>query len=390
MPRLKTRGKGQKIRQRLTAKTREALGAISLFSGAGGMDAGFAAAGFEIVLANDIDPVACETFRRNHGDVIVEGDMRALMPLASRLHGIDVVFGGPPCQGFSVAGKMDADDERNRLIRDFISFVGVVRPRAFVCENVKALAFLSRWRRIRERLIQTAEAMDYDTALVILNSADFGVPQARERMFLIGFDKRVFGANPFLKAKLESLLESCKESPPTIRQVVKRLGRAGTPKNSRICKARITYAKVPVLRRSPYAGMLFNGAGRPLPADGFSSTLPASMGGNKTPIVDESEIFDGAASFIEDYHARLMRGGKPSKGDAPKRLRRLTVDECLAIQTFPQGYQLAGSQSAIFRQIGNAVPCKLAEAVARSVAQVLCSDASATQAEDKHAIRLAA
>ena len=113
--------------------------------------------------------------------------------------------------------------------------------------------------------------------------------------------------------------------------------------------------------------MLFNGAGRPLSADGVAPTLPASMGGNKTPIVDEAEIFEGKASYVEAYHKVLLEGQSSRRGDAPSRLRRLTIDECLAIQTFPSGYVLKGSKSAMYRQIGNAVPCRLAEAVAMAV-----------------------
>ncbi len=350
------------------------LAAISLFSGAGGMDVGFRNAGFETVLANDIDPLACESFRMNHGDVIVEGDVRALFPLASRLQGIDLIFGGPPCQGFSVAGKMDPFDGRNQLIENFLQLVGLIRPRAFVCENVKALAALTRWRAVRNRLLSESSRLGYESALLVLDASHFGVPQARERMFLIGFRRDTLRAADRIHAALKILLADLEVRPPTIQDVIRSLGRAGDDTNSRICRAKITFAKAPILRRSPYAGMLFNGAGRPLAARGLSSTLPASMGGNKTPIVDEAEIFDGAESFVESYHAYLMQGGKPRDGDAPKNLRRLTMDECLAIQTFPSNYRFAGSQSAIFRQIGNAVPCKLGEVVAKTVNLILNSD----------------
>jgi DNA (cytosine-5)-methyltransferase 1 len=95
------------------------------------------------------------------------------------------------------------------------------------------------------------------------------------------------------------------------------------------------------------------------------------MGGNKTPIIDELELFADAPSFVEEYHVHLLKGGKPYKGSAPTRLRRLTVDECLAIQTFPETYRIAGEQSAMYRQIGNAVPCKLAEAVGKAVNNML-------------------
>ena len=95
------------------------------------------------------------------------------------------------------------------------------------------------------------------------------------------------------------------------------------------------------------------------------------MGGNKTPIVDEEEIFDGKASYVERYHRHLMKKGKPREGEAHKRLRRLTVDECLAIQTFPKDLLMEGSTSSFYTQIGNAVPCKLGAAVGKTVATFL-------------------
>ena len=91
--------------------------AVSLFSGAGGMDVGFKAAGFEIVAANELDKHACETFRANHPEtMLLEGDINNCGADFSAFVGVDVVFGGPPCQGFSVAGKMDPDDPRSKLI----------------------------------------------------------------------------------------------------------------------------------------------------------------------------------------------------------------------------------------------------------------------------------
>lgn len=343
--------------------------AISLFSGAGGMDVGFSKAGFHAVFANDIDQYACETYRNNIGD-IHEGPLGSFFPVLSKLEGVDLLFGGPPCQGFSVAGKMDPTDERSRLIWNFFDAVQLVKPQAFVCENVKALAFLSRWQAVRDGLLQRGREMGYGCALLTLNAADFGVPQARERMFLVG----VRGAEcdaPDIKEALIKLLKKSHKKPPTVSDITHKLGRAGSATNPRACKAIVTYAKQPVLRKSPYAGMLFNGAGRPIRSSGVSCTLAASMGGNKTPIIDELEIFDGSQSFVEEYHSRLMDGGKPYNGYAPDRLRRLTVDECLAIQTFPRGYKLAGRQSSMYKQIGNAVPCKLAEAVGRAVSQLL-------------------
>ncbi len=356
---------------------RNAFTAASLFSGAGGMDVGFARAGFDIVFANDIDGDACATYRLNHTASIHQGSLldAKVSELLSQ-HDVDLVFGGPPCQGFSVAGKMDPNDGRSRLIHSFFDVVDSLQPKAFVCENVKALAYLNRWAGVRTALVERGRK-HYRVALVILNATDFGVPQIRERMFLVGLHRDIFnGADDDLQAFLEDGLQTQRSRPATVAEIVRSLGRAGSETNPRTCAAKITFARSPIMRKSPYAGMMFNGAGRPLPAQKWATTLPASMGGNKTPIIDEAEIFDGEPSFVEKYHRHLLDGGKPRSGYAPDRLRRLTVDECLAIQTFPAHYQLAGSRSAQYRQLGNAVPPMLAEAVARVVAQGLQGRAS--------------
>ena len=127
--------------------------------------------------------------------------------------------------------------------------------------------------------------------------------------------------------------------------------------------------------------MLFNGLGRPLNPDDYASTMHASMGGNKTPFVDMLHLHGEATSWVEEYHSKLVRGEKPLPLDsAPNFLRRLTVTEAKLIQTFPADYNVFGRTSAQFRQIGNAVPCKLAEAVGRVVKRLLSGVESQTDA----------
>ncbi len=129
------------------------------------------------------------------------------------------------------------------------------------------------------------------------------------------------------------------------------------------------------MRKSPFAGMLFNGAGRPVRIDGYCSTLAASLGGNKTPIIDEEELDQNKESWVIKYHADLMNGENPRTfQDAPKRLRRLTVAEASLLQTFPSDYEFCGSQSSIFRQIGNAVPCNLSYNIAKMMMDCLVSE----------------
>jgi len=336
--------------------------AISLFSGAGGMDVGFKAAGFDVVAANEMDKHACETFRANHPEtLLIEGDVDICSEELHSYTGVDVVFGGPPCQGFSVAGKMDPDDPRSKLIFSFCNIVEKVKPKAFVMENVKALGALSKFEDVRAALISRFQKTGYAVTIHILNSKDFGVPQSRERVFFIGVEDKT---KPIFKAYFKKHLKEA----PTLREVLIPLGRPGTKLNDRICNAKVTLAAKPVLRKSPYAGMLFNGQGRPLNPDGWASTLPASMGGNRTPIIDDNHLYLGSDSWVEEYHKHLMAGGKPQgMHDAPSYLRRLTINEAALLQTFPEDYIWCGPSSKVYSQIGNAVPCDLAKAVASCV-----------------------
>ncbi|TCS61599.1 DNA cytosine methyltransferase [Varunaivibrio sulfuroxidans] len=345
--------------------------AVSLFSGAGGMDVGAIRAGFEVVAASEIDAHACSTYRRNHpGTVLIEGDIDKRMSEIMSFKGVDLVIGGPPCQGFSVAGKMDPSDPRSKLVFSFCSVVEKLLPRAFVMENVKALGKLAKFEDVRREIIRRMRNAGYQTTVHILNAKDFGVPQSRERVFFIGTRacSTVLETNDFEKFKQEAI---------SLRHAIAHLGRAGSLNNSPITKAKITLAKKPVLRKSPYAGMLFNGQGRPLNPDAWSSTLPASMGGNRTPIIDEEHLYGGAQSWVEEHHRKILSGAIQSEyKEAPSRLRRLTIREAAVLQSFPESYCFEGPQSRIFSQIGNAVPCKLAESVLKAVKHTLSNTAT--------------
>lgn len=340
--------------------------AISLFSGAGGMDVGFKEAGFDVVAANEMDKHACETFRANHPETnLIEGDIDTCREEFHSYFGVDVIFGGPPCQGFSVAGKMDPNDPRSKLIFSFCNVVETVKPKAFVMENVKALGALAKFEETRKALISRFQKAGYTVTLHILNSKDFGVPQSRERVFFIGVKD---GLKPVLTGSFRRYRKAAK----TLREVLIPLGKPGTKNNDRACNAKVTLAAKPVLRKSPYAGMLFNGQGRPLNPDGWASTLPASMGGNRTPIIDDNHLYHGKTPWVEEYHRHLMNGGKPQgMHEAPPYLRRLTIDEAALLQTFPESYIWCGPSSKVYSQIGNAVPCGLAKAVACCVKETI-------------------
>ena len=337
---------------------------ISLYSGAGGLDIGFQRAGFDIIWANDYNKYACASYSHNIGNHTRCGDINDYFDELRHLgKDVDLVIGGPPCQGFSVAGKMKPDDPRSKHIWTFTDVIEMIQPKAFVMENVKALGMLAKWSPLRESLLERFRELGYSTNYVVLNATDFDVPQGRERVFFIGFK-----GNSILIPDLERMMEDYKKKASTVRETLSVLDRAGTGNNASLCKAKITLTPKPVLRRSPFAGMLFNGAGRPIRLDGYSNTLPASMGGNKTPIIDEEELYDNKPGWVQEYHAKLMDGqGAMPFQEAPKRLRRLTVEEAALIQSFPIDYEFLGPQSAKFAQIGNAVPPNLAYHIGRMV-----------------------
>lgn len=343
------------------------INTVSLFSGAGGLDIGAIKAGANIVWANDMMKEACESYQLNIGNHIVRGDINERIEELSTLTDIDLVIGGPPCQGFSVAGKMDISDPRSQLVWSYARVVEAIRPNAFIMENVKALGTLEKWKPIRTALIEKFESLGYDVNYMVLNASDFDVPQSRERVFVVGFK-----GEGFKKPNLEQMIKPYMRKAKTVREVLSVLDRAGTGNNTGICKAKITLAEHPILRKSPYAGMLFNGLGRPTRVDGYCATLPASMGGNKTPIIDERELYDGQEPWIVSYHEKVMNNPKEAQfAPAPDFLRRLTVQEAALLQTFPIEYKFYGSQSSQYTQIGNAVPCNLGKAVASMVIDVL-------------------
>lgn len=345
--------------------------AISLFTGAGGMDLGFQNAGIQVVFANEIVKDAADTYKNNHPDtVLAVDDITNILEDFQQYRGVDFVFGGPPCQGFSVAGKMDPNDDRSKLIFTFLDVIERVQPRAFIMENVKALGFLEKWADIRNSFLERAQGMKYSCVPFILNATEYGVSQKRERVFFVGIKDC---NDMFFEYNFQNILEEHKETAPSIRELLKALGPAGSDKNPHTCTARITFATSPIMRKSPYAGMYFNGQGRPINVDGYSNTLPASMGGNKTPFVDEAYLYgDAPEDWIVHYHKGLMEKTiTPEFKEAPKRLRRITIKEAAKIQTFPDDYNFCGNKGAVYTQIGNAVPCKLAEAVAKSVVSYL-------------------
>ena len=161
---------------------------VDLFCGAGGLSLGFCQEGFRIYFANDIEKCCIETYQYNHPEVpnenIILGDINSILDKfheITRFNRTDVIVGGPPCQGFSVANRQRIiDDPRNKLYKSYVRAVSIARPRFFVMENVKRMFSVS------SQVIEDFNNIGYKVECRILNANDYGVPQNRERLIFIG------------------------------------------------------------------------------------------------------------------------------------------------------------------------------------------------------------
>ncbi len=313
---------------------------VDLFSGAGGLSLGLKAAGFETVLAVELDQDACETFdgllprASLHRARVEDIDFRFLYGK------VELVAGGPPCQPFSSGGKRLAQEDDRDLLPEFIRAIRQIRPTVFLMENVPGLLNGGRLAYLNAVLGDVVE-LGYRVSSKLLHAAEYGVPQKRRRLFIVGsrvgtfdFPRPTHGpraARPF----------------ETAGQYLNRRWIIGTPNNSKV-----VYAKNPDPRPSPYDGHLFNGGGRPINLADLCPTILAAAGGNKTHFIDTLDE-------VPRYHAELLAGEPPREGELPGG-RRLTVEESALIQTFPPGTCFSGSRHSQYMQVGNAVPPVLA------------------------------
>ena len=325
---------------------------IDLFSGAGGLSLGLVQAGFVVRAAVECDADACDTYTATHRDTdLRDADIRASSFCQYR--GIDLVAGGPPCQPFSSGGKRLGNADDRDLMPSFIRVIEEVRPRSFLMENVPGLGAAERASYFTAVLSALSE-LHYTVSSVVLNAADYGAPQNRRRLFVVGL----------LNAERPYELPVPSHGPKGRRPYVN----VGTVLDPNVClgdpnPSAVVYAKRPDLRPSPYAGHLFNGGGRPIDLSAPCHTILASAGGNKTHFLDTQ-------AEVPPYHLHLRRGGAPRKGTLPGS-RRLTVEESALVQTFPKSMKFAGSRSSQYTQVGNAVPPKLARSLGFSLAKTL-------------------
>lgn len=322
---------------------------MDLFSGAGGLSLGLERAGFESVMAVEWDADASETYSREfpHSNLI-HGAIQDI-DFRSWVGHVELLAGGPPCQPFSNGGKRLAQQDSRDMLPEFLRVVRQMLPPMFLMENVAGLV-QGRRRAYFDAVRWEFEKLGYTVTLAVLNAADYGVPQKRVRLFVVG---SLIGTFAFPKPT---------HGTPSQPHIPVSFAIDGNRVIGEANPSKVTYAKNPDLRPSPYDGHLFNGGGRPLHLKRPAPTILASAGGNKTHFIDTYNLVPG-------YHRSLVEGLPPQTGAFPGG-RRLTVQESAALQTFPAGMEFAGSKSSQYRQIGNAVPPLLATVIGRQLMSV--------------------
>ena len=299
----------------------------SLFCGAGGLDIGFERVGFKTIWANDFNSDACETFRRWSASEVVCGDIGTISEKS--VPDTDIILGGFPCQGFSLSGPRKLDDSRNSLYKHYVRIVKAKRPLAFVGENVKGLLTMAGGQVI-DAIVQEFSECGYDVHYQLLNAKHYSVPEDRERVIIVGFHKDL-GIDDFsFPAPQENIV--------TLREA---LAPIPLPEDEDVCQA-------------PYSSRYMS-RNRKRGWDKVSYTIPA--------MAKQVTLWPGSPDMI--------KVGRDSWRFGEGLTRRLSWQEAAAIQTFPRDMVFNGNLTSIYRQIGNAVPCNLAEQVAIQVRKTL-------------------
>lgn len=320
------------------------LNIIDLFSGPGGLSLGFRRAGFRVLANVEINRDAMDTYATHDSESIhLNEDVRGIS--FSQFRGkVDVVIGGPPCQPFSVGGLQKGKSDKRDMVPEFVRALEEIQPEAFLMENVPGLLF-KKARTYFDNVLVRLSDCGYQLNWSVLNSADYGVPQKRKRLIVVGTKNS--------QLKFPSPSHGCGTDNPHL----KALDVLGEDPIGESPNCPVKFAKYPDLRPNPYAGHIYNGGGRPIDPDGPCHTILASSGGYKTHWID-------TANIAPEYHAHLQAGGKPWDGEVPG-ARRLSVEECAIIQTFPTGMLFSGKRSSQYTQVGDAVPPDLAFVLGR-------------------------
>lgn len=339
-----------------------------LFAGVGGLSLGFEQAGFDVAFAVEFDKDIAEAYEKNHvGTTMYNADISKLDPnqLFKRHGRVDVIVGGPPCQGFSQKGKrLSVNDDRNFLFRQYVRFVEVFRPKFFVIENVPNIITTANGY-FKDEIIKAFSALGYDVKAGVFDVSEYGVPQQRRRAVFIGQLKKNVVAFPRPTGKrvtvndaisdMPSLepgegidVTSYKTPPANEYQRKMRKGMRGGVKNHQAT----AHSAIAITRMK---------------------MIPKGMGKEALPPEHRTKsIYSGTwCRLIEDDIAATIttRFDTPSSGrfTHPTQNRCITVREAARIQSFPDSFVFYGTKTSQMKQVGNAVPPIFANAIAKEI-----------------------
>lgn len=379
--------------------------AVSLFSGCGGFCEGIEQSGFSMRIAVELDKFACETYRHNFPRTPLFADdiHRFLAPgsdhvSAYRLEDVDLVFGGPPCQGFSQIGARRPDDERNELYKQYARVVGMLRPRLFLMENVPNLALMNKGHFKKLILQEFAELGYSNTVMLRISADDYGVPQTRQRVIFVG--TRDDDAFPFdLQSFCEQALAPYKvDRPVSVGEAIGDLPAEIVHSGEVMAYPKMRKPSA-FLRdmRLDYDGLRYSKADKRRRGLGKS---PAKLHNHHTKEIQErrahlisllapgkkanslpKEIWDNkrpekwrrlhpdwpSHTILAQMHRDLSEWVHPGLN------RWITVREAARLQSFHDGFVFVGSEWQQLKQIGNAVPPLMGYALGKLAQEILAS-----------------
>jgi DNA (cytosine-5)-methyltransferase 1 len=332
---------------------------ISLFSGCGGLDLGFEQAGFRIVFANDIDKSLNETYELNHG---LKLDNRSIEDLKGEdMPKADGIIGGPPCQSWSLAGKMlGAKDKRGMLFYEYVGIIREKKPKFFVAENVPGIVSSTHIAEFK-KLLSLFEESGYTLSYKVLDARDYGVPQERRRLIVVGYRKDLgikfeFPQPTHSKLSGRGIDGRLIQKYVTLKEAIGNLPEA-TPAGER--NRHVENLQFPNQEYMTGSfSTIYMSRNRLKKWDDCSYTIQA--GGRHAPLHPSSSPMCKVSSDKWIF-----------AGDPPK-YRRLSVREAARIQTFPDSFIFVYKNLADgYKMVGNAVPVKLAYAIAKKISEDL-------------------
>lgn len=324
---------------------------VSFFAGCGGLDLGFEQAGFQVVWANEFEPAVRDTYLRNHPNTeFVLADLNTINP--KDVPDCDGFIGGPPCQSWSVAGKQKGlDDERGQLFLKYIDMIEAKQPKFFVIENVKGLLD-SVFKYVFIMFLNRLDKAGYDVKWELLDAVNYRIPQNRERVFIVGFRKDLHIDYTFPAP-------TCTE-PITLERAIGDIKEQPTfYKGSDEIQPNITRPNHDVLA-SGFSAYYYRGNRR----RGWqqpSFTIHATA--------DNAPLHPSSPKMLYFGHEKWE-----FQASKKNQYRRLSIRECARIQTFPDNFIFEGTDiKALYKMIGNAVPPRLGNVLAKSIIAALAN-----------------